>query len=61
MSATSSPRVPVSTADNEALQAHVHQFLAGRNQSSGEGFAAPFADVGGQVAFDGAQARERRA
>jgi uncharacterized protein (TIGR02246 family) len=46
--------------DKDAIEALLQQMIDGWNQGSGEGFAAPFAEDGDQVAFDGTRLQGRQ-
>ena len=60
MTSGSSRPVGPSAADEAALHALYQQVLDGWNKGSGEAFAAPFAEDGHQVGFDGTHFRGRR-
>ncbi|MGH2617063.1 MAG: SgcJ/EcaC family oxidoreductase [Thermomicrobiales bacterium] len=60
MSAQTATTTGVSRQDEEALRGLLRQLIDGWNQGSGEGFAAPFAEDGDQVAFDGTNFRGRQ-
>ena len=47
-------------ADEAAVRGPVQQLMDGWNRGSGEGFAAPFAEDGDQVAFDGTRLSGRQ-
>ena len=49
-----------SERDEDAVRNLLRRMVDGWNQGSGEGFAAPFAEDGDQVAFDGTRFRGRQ-
>jgi uncharacterized protein (TIGR02246 family) len=58
---TNTSRATTSTTQDEsAIRALYEQVMDGWNKGSGEGFAAPFADDGEQVAFDGTHFQGRQ-
>jgi uncharacterized protein (TIGR02246 family) len=46
--------------DKMAIEALLHQLIDGWNRGKGDGFAAPFAEDGDQVAFDGTRIEGRQ-
>ena len=60
MVTTPTHRSTQAAADEAAVRGLVQQLMDGWNQGSGAGFAAPFAEDGDQVAFDGTRLSGRQ-